>query len=83
VSLLWCFGGLLAVKSVANVVNGRALFGSGNHATFDNFIFPQVWAASPIRDWMKRGTGEDYSLGWGGVGCYLSRGMNPEKESMR
>jgi hypothetical protein len=26
---------------------------------------------------------EDYSLGWGGVGCYLLPGMNPEKESMR
>jgi hypothetical protein len=25
---LWWFGGLLAVKSVANVVNGRALFES-------------------------------------------------------
>ena len=31
----------------------------------------------------ERGTCEDYSLGWGGVGCYLLPGMNREKESTR
>ena len=31
----------------------------------------------------ERGTAEDYSLGRGGVGCYLLPGMNPEKESTR
>jgi hypothetical protein len=52
VSSLWCFGGQLAVKSVANVVNGRALFESEKIGTFGKFIFPQVWAASPIREWI-------------------------------
>jgi hypothetical protein len=39
---LWCFGGQFAVKSVANVVNGRALFGEQEIDNFGNFIFPQA-----------------------------------------
>jgi hypothetical protein len=42
VPLLWCFGGQVAVKSVANVVSGHALFEELEIDKFGNFIFPQA-----------------------------------------
>jgi hypothetical protein len=43
---LWNFGGQFAVKSVANVVSGRALFGEQEIDKFGNFIFPQAMRMS-------------------------------------
>ena len=83
-SLLWWFGGQLAVKSVANVVNGCAFFRSGKSALLASLFFHRFGQLHLFAiGFDERCAAEDYSLGRDGVGCYLLPGMNPEKESMR